>query len=392
MTQCSFYTGSNTMVGPGLIIPQAGAISLPGRQLTAKAAAKITGDFILLHLFRLQMGEFRSNYDPLEEKIIKNEVAYDGNCRPPATIKNVLLLGSNHIMFGNPHQSRIANTRDLMNTIISPTHGAENWKLIKPTNADIVAFAASLHAKKVLDRNGIPATIFYSPSDLPPGDVPNVKTIREEYKEKKAIHPTMQKVLEEYCFDGLPVYSKLELPDDLSAQRGGDNGKTYKDKLGRVLSGGGILHIMESEFREKARKLLKSLAEDGISGTFGSKKSEKWKIENDQDTYYVRIAKAGRQFSIPIGKGTKAMCAMLVCAMMIKADEMGFSHILNFTHSTETPMVNAGFFLARRLYGTPIYTYSVSIDPEILLPEYSGRNGMPAFRYALVNPMSDTLD
>lgn len=339
---------------------------------------KKAADVGMLHIFQAnKRGRFSSQYDPETEKIQLglDLKAWDKNGNKPYEVKSVLLLGSNYIMWGGEVPRIAAQDGPVLDAIIAvPT---EKWKLTNPESVEQVAFAASLHTHNVFEKNGIASTIFYCPSDLPPHGVPDVTGVREETRQNKTINPVMLKIMEQYGFSKLPLASNEEITSDPSLQT-------------MLSSGKYIWHAIESAFRRDAKKLLKTIVRDGIEaavskysvgGTDAWKEKSRmmgheWEVRSSGGVHYIEMRKRrGHPFSIPIGFEDRPKCALMISTMMMKANNYGFSHVLNFTDHHEAQIANKGFILARQLFGIPIYTYSVAIADSILDTLYCGRNG-----------------
>ena len=377
--------------------------------------AKDAADLGLSHMF--YDNSRKSRYDPIAENITKggelvpaglgnkdaerkwraesekySDKYVDTNGSEPMVVKNVLLLGSNHLLFETPkaYLGEVPKGGSILDAPILFPKEAELADA--PEDSEIIAFAATLKAKAVFDKHGIPATIFYMPTDLPKADVPDLSEIREEYKKNKFIDPIMHKLAGYYGFSDLPVISNTEISDQ----------ELKKDPTlkGKILSGRHIWNALESEFRSGAGHTLERIVKGGAAwfekvteefypGGYDAwmgrnyEHGLKWGLLERDDGYYIAVRKTDKKnvgFTIHIGgkarkqDGTATAgapkCALIGMTMMQRFAKLGFSHVFAAFHSEEVPIAHNGFFLANSLLGIPVSVYITSINRRNMTAGY----------------------
>jgi hypothetical protein len=219
---------------------------------TLFAAAKRACDLEMLHIFQnptQPRRKFSSGYDPIHETIQgENGDFFDRNGGKPVKVSGVLLLGSNYLIFSNANRVDI---RSLSMTQRGNTPATVPSYLTNPENVELVGFAATLHAKTIFDKHGIPAAIFCMPSDLPGFRVEEIGVIREEFKGNKTMHPAMQSLIDDYGFSNIPIFSNMEIQSNPLAKQ-------------LISAGRGVWYALEVEFRKNASRLLEKLVKNGF--------------------------------------------------------------------------------------------------------------------------------
>jgi hypothetical protein len=380
---------------------------------TLSAAARQAAHLGLSHMFRdKRVDELRvfSSFDPATETVRPDSAGLflDRNERVPEEVGRVLLLGSNFELFSDSLREQFrdfSSVGKLGDMLVRATPGPVD--IVGPKDSELLAFASTLRAKKILDRNGIPSTTLYMPSDLAKGLVHDARLIRDLYIRNRQIDDYMRILLQEYEFGNMPCYSNPEIFGDKS-----QGIQANAEYAGLVRAGKAIWYALESEYRRHASRLLELIVKDGIEAAVekynphglgewrkeNEDKKDKWRVMLERGIYYLLYTRRKKQaLPIPIGvemllSGNKTAvgapkCPLIASEFLMRAQrDFEFTHMLAAFHSTEVPVASGGFFIARRIFGVGIQIYTIKINADTLDIEDSTRNGAGAFLGRFYDP------
>ena len=359
--------------------------------------------------------EFRTRFDPIKEEIAGGEPHLDFNNRgfDPVKISKVLLF-FNLIYFSKEFGANYDAPGMLDKPIPSETGGTFS-PIREIKYVERISWAFLLRLKRLFDKLEIPATILNLPSDLPYGKVEDLQEIRKQLNSEPVLTPMMREYMGEYglepnYFRFLPLQDQKvqEISNLLQKQKGKGGGLSPEElqKLERLIGaidGSTMLFGAENIFKGKAKRWLDTLISKGLESLVEEVYpggAEAWKEKNRRKNYDYAVSErkdgtasikfyitkgGARQLAleIPVGAIGNQMnnpfCPLIMCGVLRRAEQLGFSHWIGALGSREAKIVSAGVLLSKHIFGTGIKHYVVEFDPRSGLP-LSWSHGQLALR------------